>query len=142
MPTDLDTFAEDLQEEILLEATQRYSATVIDHWMHPRNWGSLSNPDGCARVTGPCGDTMEIAFRENNGAVAACRFTTDGCAAAIAAGSVATELVLGKPLDSARVIRKSDVLQAMGGLPSSEQHCALLAANTVREAFRDYVCDH
>ena len=138
MVNDLGRFVEHLQQNILREARGRYSETVIDHWIHPRNWGVVSGPDGCARVTGSCGDTMQISFRANNGSVAECRFSTDGCGAAVACGSVVTELIVGRPLNAVRKITKESILRAVGGLPDSDIHCAVLAASSVQEAIRNY----
>jgi len=135
---DLDTFAQELQSEILREAHARYGDLVIDHWMRPRNWGSLDEPDASAQVTGSCGDTMWITLRVHGATIVACRFTTDGCAAAIACGSVATELLLGKSLQAAARTTTTQILEALGGLPDSDRHCARLAAQTVQAAIRDH----
>ena len=49
-----------------------------------------------------------------------------------------TEIAKGKCLSPAQKINQQDVLEALGGLPEENQHCALLAANTLREAVKDY----
>lgn len=116
-----------------------YSEMVIDHAMHPRNVGSLPQADGQATVTGPCGDTMEIWIRVENNTITEATFWTDGCGTTIAAGSMVTELAKGKRLAAALRIREEDVLEALGGLPEESAHCALLAANTLKEAIKDYL---
>ncbi|NMC20661.1 MAG: P-loop NTPase, partial [Thermogutta sp.] len=55
-----------------------------------------------------------------------------------AAGSMATELATGKLLKEALQIKQKDVLEALGGLPKESEHCALLAADTLQAAIRDY----
>ena len=114
-----------------------YSETVIDHMRNPRNAGLISNPDGQARMTGLCGDTMEIWLRVRDGIIEQATFWTDGCGTTIAAGSMATELAKGKRVAEAFRIVQQDVLDALGGLPDDSVHCALLAANTLREAVKD-----
>jgi len=42
------------------------SDRVINHSMEPRNLGVIEDADGFGRVTGPCGDTMQIWLRVNN----------------------------------------------------------------------------
>lgn len=116
-----------------------YSETTIDHAMNPRNVGDMVEADGFARVTGPCGDTMEIWLKLKNGIIAEASFLTDGCGASIASGSMVTEMVRGKGASEARKISQQDVLTALGGLPEESQHCALLAANTLKAAIRDYL---
>jgi len=130
---------EELEELIRQELSKLYSETVIEHSLHPRNVGQLDDADGFARVTGPCGDTMEIWLRVRNGTISQASFMTDGCGTTIASGSMVTELVRGKSIIEAQRISQQDILDALGGLPEESQHCALLAANTLREAIRDYL---
>jgi nitrogen fixation NifU-like protein len=130
---------DELQELILENAKKVYSETVIDHFMNPRNLGDMEDADGFAKVTGPCGDTMEIWLKVKNGTVADATFMTDGCGTSIASGSMVTELAKGKSIGEAQRINQRYVLDALGGLPDESQHCALLAANTLKEATRDYL---
>lgn len=130
---------EKFEELIKAEMRKVYSETVIDHSMNPRNMGNLDGADGFAKVTGPCGDTMEIWLKLKNGTVADATFMTDGCGTSIASGSMATEMAKGKTVPQAQRISQQDVLGALGGLPEESEHCALLAANTLKEAIRDYL---
>jgi len=123
---------DELQELILENAKKVYSETVIDHFMNPRNLGDMEDADGFAKVTGPCGDTMEIWLKVKNGTVADATFMTDGCGTSIASGSMVTELAKGKSIGEAQRINQRYVLDALGGLPDESQHCALLAANTLK----------
>jgi nitrogen fixation NifU-like protein len=116
-----------------------YTETVIDHAQHPRNIGSLQSPDGSGSVTGSCGDIMEISIRVRNDRILSATFMTDGCGTTIAAGSILTELAKGKTVSEAFKITQRDVLNALGGLPEESQHCALLAADTLKAAIKDYL---
>ena len=118
---------------------ESYSEIVIDHASNPRNVGMKEDADGFARITGPCGDTMEIWLKVRNDIIAEATFMTDGCGTTIVAGSMVTELARGKSAGQALAIGQQDVLNALSGLPEESQHCALLAANTLREAIKDYV---
>jgi nitrogen fixation NifU-like protein len=128
------------QFEELIKAQMRkiYSETVINHAMNPRNLGDMEDADGFARVTGPCGDTMEIWLRATNGDLTDATFLTDGCGTSVASGSMVTEMAKGKQITEALKISQQDVLNALDGLPEESQHCALLAANTLKEAIRNY----
>jgi len=121
------------------EINSAYSETVIDHARNPRNAGMIPNADGHARITGPCGDTMSIWLRVRDGIITQAAFWTDGCGTTIAAGSMATELAKGKRASQTLGISQQEVLDALGGLPEDSVHCALLAANTLKEAVRDYM---
>ena len=130
---------DELQEYIMADMRSTYTETVIDHAMNPRNVGRIQDADGFASVTGPCGDTMEIWLRVRNGLIKDAAFWTDGCGTTIAAGSIVTELAKGKAVPEALRITQEAVLDALGGMPAESTHCALLAANTLREAVRDYL---
>jgi len=130
---------DELQELIIADARKAYSETTIDHAMNPRNVGDMEDADGFARVTGPCGDTMEMWLKVKNSTIADASFMTDGCGTSIASGSIVTEMVKGKSAGEVWKISQQDVLNALGGLPEESKHCALLAANTLREAIKDYL---
>lgn len=121
------------------QAMAGYNEIVIDHAQNPRNVGSIPEADGFAKITGPCGDTMAIWLRVRGNVVEEATFWTDGCGATIAAGSMVTELARAKSIADVLRITQDTVLQALGGLPEESAHCALLAANTIKEAVKDYL---
>jgi ATP-binding protein involved in chromosome partitioning len=114
-----------------------YGQQAIERFDHPRNRGRLRDATGHARITGPCGDTMEVWIKSADGSVAQATFDTDGCGPSIASGSMATELAIGRSLTEAARIRQQDILEALGGLTEESKHCALLAANTLKAAVTD-----
>ena len=116
-----------------------YSAVVIEHMNDPRHWGIMQNSDGYARITGSCGDTMEISLNVKKNVIIECTFDTDGCGATVACGSMVTEMATGKPLAIARQIGKDAILAYCGGLPEGNVHCAVLAANTLKTAIDDCI---
>jgi len=129
----------DIEESIMDDMRKIYSNRVIDHILNPRNLGEFKDADGFGRVTGPCGDTMQICLKVKNGMVADAALMIDGCATTIACGSMTTELVKGKTVAEALRISQDDILNNLDGLPESNAHCALLAANTLKKALEDYL---
>ncbi len=115
------------------------SPLVLKRGNHPDNYGPLPQFNGHARVAGPCGDTMEFWVQIQEGRVGQVGFTTTGCCSSRAAGNMAAELATGRALEDAVQIEQSDILVALGGLPPESEHCALLAANTLHAAIRDFV---
>ena len=138
----LDQLRDMLQEMVLADARGTYSETVIDHAMNPRNAGVMPDADGYGSAVGLCGDDMEIWLRVRNGNIAEARFWTNGCATTIASGSMVTEMVKGKSVAQAHKISQQDVLTALDGLPEESEHCAQLAANSLKEAIKDYLRLH
>ena len=127
------------QELVKEEMSKLYSQTVINHAMNPRNVGTTEAADGYVSVTGPCGDTMDIWLKVKDDTVVKSTFMTDGCGTTIAAGSMVTELAKDNSISQALRTSQEDVLSALEGLPEESKHCALLAANTLRAAAKDYL---
>lgn len=138
MNLNLDKFADEFQESILEEAKKKYTKTVLDHWMYPKNLSGMKNPDGFAKYVGLCGDTMKIYLKVNNNKITEATFLTDGCGTTIACGSIVTELAVSKHILETWHITNETVLEALGGLPQENQHCAALAATTLHMALINY----
>jgi ATP-binding protein involved in chromosome partitioning len=113
------------------------SAKAAERSQRPRHYGPLGRGNGHARITGPCGDTMEFWIDACEGRIVQIGFTTTGCGPSRAAGSMAAELAAGRPLHEAARIEQAEVLAGLGGLPPDFEHCALLASNTLKAAIHD-----
>ena len=135
----LDEFVNDLQEKIFTDAKEAYGEKGFQRWRNPRYRGRMKDSDGWAQVTGPCGDTMEIYLKFENGRVKDASYFTDGCASSALSGSFAAQLAIGKDPDELTEITGEAVLKEIGRLPESDRHCASLAAETVQEALGDYL---
>jgi nitrogen fixation NifU-like protein len=120
-----------------------YSATVLDHFQHPRILGELPDPDAVAEVENPaCGDTTRLSIRVEDGRITAAGFLAEGCPAAIAASSMTTELIIGRTLDEAASLRDEDVAAALDGLPRNKLHCSVLAEDVILAVVEDYHARH
>ena len=117
-----------------------YSEKVMDHFRNPRNVGVIENADGVGEVGNPvCGDIMKIYLKINNDQVIEdVKFETFGCGSAIASSSMATELIMGKPLSEALQLTNKAVTEALDGLPAHKLHCSVLAEEAIKSAVRDY----
>src|SRR5215472_15280871 len=113
-----------------------YSEKLLDYFEHPRCVGELSNADAVAEVSNPvCGDVMKLWVKLD---LARCRivdarFKAQGCSAAIATSSYATEMIIGMSLGEARAITKEQIADALGGLPTSKVHCSVLASEAIQK---------
>jgi len=114
-----------------------YSEATIEHIIHPRNTDRVPYPDGHAECRSDCGECMKIWLTVRNQIVESSGFWTDGCAATVACGSMATELVKGKTVSQAMTLTASGIADALVDLPEGNLHCAQLAAQTVRAALKD-----
>jgi nitrogen fixation NifU-like protein len=135
----LDEFIDTLQHQIFEEAKEALGEKGFDRWRNPKWNGRMDSPDGYGRVTGECGDTMEIYLKFENNRVSKASYFTDGCASSMVSGSFAAELTLGRNPDELTDITAETVLNAIGRLPEKDLHCATLAARTVQEALTHYM---
>ncbi len=138
----LDDFVNNLQEQIFEEAKEAYGEKGFHRWRNPRYQGRMTDTDAQARVTGECGDTMEIYLKFQNNCVKEASYFTDGCASSAICGSFAAELTLGKDPDTLAEITGNAVLNKIGRLPQKDMHCAELAATAVQEALSNYMKRH
>jgi nitrogen fixation NifU-like protein len=114
-----------------------FSDTVLDHFRNPHNAGDLPDATASVEVTNPvCGDVLRLAVRLESGRIAAARFKTQGCVAAIASSSVLTDLLSGKTPAEARDITPEQISNALGGLPPASFHAAQLCTDVVASLTR------
>ena len=116
-----------------------YTEKVRDHYARPRNTGSIENPSGKAMVKSPLdSDTVLITLRIEKDFIQDIKFKCMGCAVAIACSSLATEMVLGKPVEEALQISEKAVADALGGIPEYKMRCSNLAPEAIRKAIEDW----
>lgn len=116
-----------------------YSDKTLEHMLTPRHFGILPSPDGQARVIGPCGDTIEIFLKIDDGTIREALFSTDGCDHTIICAEAICELAQTKTVKEAFQINAEKLVAYLGGLPPDHVHCASLAANTMRTALLEYL---
>ena len=116
-----------------------YTETVMDHFMHPRNVGTIENADGIGEVgNAKCGDIMKMYLKIEDDVITDVKFETFGCGSAIASSSMATEMIKGKPLAEALALTNKAVAEALDGLPAHKLHCSVLAEEAIKAAVKDY----
>jgi len=115
-----------------------YSPTVEDHFHHPRNAGEPSHYNAKGVAGDPnAGPFMVIYLLVADGWIKEAGFQTFGCPAAIAAGSVLTEMVKNHCLEEAHRIDSADVLKRLGGLPLGKRHCSNIAVSALIKAIEE-----
>jgi len=128
---------EPLAEGTTLQSGGMYSAEILDHFEHPRNTGEVANPDASAQIENPaCGDILKLTLKVVDGRITQICFRAKGCVAAMACGSLLTELVQGRTVDEARRLRREELVQAMGGLPEASAHASHLALDALAAALK------
>ena len=94
-----------------------YTDIVMDHFMNPRNVGSIENADGVGEVgNAKCGDIMKMYLKIKDNKIEDVKFETFGCGSAIASSSMATEMIKGKTIEEARRRRAGRTSRAQAPL--------------------------
>jgi NifU-like protein involved in Fe-S cluster formation len=115
----------------------QFNEIVLDHFKNPRNAGNLDEAASVIEATNPvCGDVLRLSASAEAGKITAARFKVQGCTAAIACGSVLTEMLIGKPLNQLGQITPQRISDSLGGLPPATFHAAQLAADAVASLAR------
>ncbi len=91
------------------------------------------------KITGRCGETMEITLDIEGERITDAGFFTDGCGYSILCGSLATQLARGKTIDEAVEIGGDTILMVMEEVPAEDSHCAFLAAEALHAAIHDWM---
>jgi nitrogen fixation NifU-like protein len=116
-----------------------YTDIVLGHFKNPHNSGSLSSPSAHVESTNPvCGDVLRLEIEVKENQIVAARFKAQGCVAAIAAGSLLTDILTGKSLENAGRISAEDISEALGTLPPAMFHAAQLCKTAVSELLRNF----
>ena len=116
-----------------------YSEKVMDHFMNPRNVGTIENPSGVGEIgNAKCGDIMKIYLKIENDIIVDVKFETFGCGSAIASSSMATEMIKGKSIENAMSLTNKAVAEALSGLPAHKLHCSVLAEEAIKSALKNY----
>lgn len=116
-----------------------YNQTVMDHFENPRNVGEIPDANGVGEVGNlSCGDILRVYVKVKDGKLEDVKYKTFGCGAAVASGSMLTELAKGKTVEEAWKITNNSVAEALNGLPPQKKHCSNLAADALHKALEDW----
>lgn len=122
-----------------------YGGQILEHYRHPRNAGSLPDPDISYEDVNPlCGDRIRIMLKLAAGeTVEAARFRADGCIISQAASSLLTEMVTGRRLDEIEALAPETLLQALQSeLRPARIKCALLPYEILQTGIKEYRREH
>jgi len=121
-----------------------YREQILDHYRHPRNYGTLEDADISHEDHNPlCGDQVRFEVRlDEGGRVVQAAFTGRGCAISQATASMLTEAVQGKTLDDIKAMDQQTVLGLLGiALSPVRLKCALLPLKVLQAGIYRYESD-
>lgn len=134
MADNIDEIARSLQEAVLAGYSQKFQ----DELFNPEKIGKIENPDSHVRITGVCGDMIEMFLSIKDERIHDIKFTTDGCGATVACANYVARKAKGKSAVEALRIEPDDVDRYFEGLPDESTHCAKLAVMALRAVLEQY----
>ncbi len=118
---------------------EEFQKRVDEAIANPQNMGEMSGADSIGTVgNADCGDMLRVwvKFKEENGrkVIDKASFQSFGCETAIAAASLAMELIRGKTPEEAMKMRGEEFAKDLGPLPPTKVHCTQLVEGAIRSA--------
>ena len=115
-----------------------YREVILDHYKHPRNYGTIEEPHAHAEGQNPlCGDevTISVKFGADGETIEEVGFEGRGCAISQAATSMLTEMVQGRSASEVASLPRDELLDEIGiPLTPVRLKCALLGLSTLKLA--------
>tara|TARA_B100001109_G_scaffold255147_1_gene256921 strand:- start:3759 stop:4235 length:477 start_codon:yes stop_codon:yes gene_type:complete len=86
-----------------------------------------------------CGDVMKLDLKLDpvTDQILDVKFKTYGCGSAIASSTMFVEMLKGKTLEEAKLIKDKEIADALE-LPPIKLHCSVLAEETIHKAIKDW----
>ena len=98
------------------------------------------DPNVATGMTGApaCGDVMKLQLKlDHNEKIIDVKFKTYGCGSAIASSTMFVDMLRGKTIEEAKLIKDRDIAKALQ-LPPIKLHCSVLAEDSIKKAIEDW----
>ncbi len=116
--------------------TTAYQEKILDHYHNPRHRGRLNRATHRAEgLNTSCGDKIRFELLVKDDLIVEIAFDGEGCAISQAAGSILSEYLLNKDIETLKKMTKNDMLKLLEiPLSPARLKCALLALETAQRA--------
>lgn len=84
-----------------------------------------------------CGDVMKLDIKMKGDIIEDVKFKTYGCGSAIASSTLFVEMLRGRTIEQAKLIKDKEIAEALE-LPPIKLHCSVLAESSIKKAIEDW----
>ena len=122
------------------EVVQRFEAVLADPQKHSVGRLDRKDPRVATGLAGApaCGDVMQLQLLlDDDEKIVDVKFKTYGCGSAIASSSLFVDMMMGKTIEEAKLIKDKDIAEVLD-LPPIKLHCSVLAEDAIKQAMIDY----
>jgi nitrogen fixation NifU-like protein len=98
------------------------------------------DPNVATGMTGApaCGDVMKLQLKlDIDERIIDVKFKTYGCGSAIASSTMFVDMLKGKTIEEAKLIKDRDIAEALQ-LPPIKLHCSVLAEDSIKKAIENW----
>ena len=85
-----------------------------------------------------CGDVMKLQLKlDEDERIIDVKFKTYGCGSAIASSTLFVDMLKGKTIEEAKLVKDKEIAEALE-LPPIKLHCSVLAEDSIKKAIEDW----
>ena len=110
----------------------RFDSVLREPEKHAVGRFNPEDPNVATGMTGApaCGDVMRLQLKLNGDLIEDVKFKTYGCGSAIASSTLFVDMLKGKTIQEAKLIKDKDIAEALE-LPAIKLHCSVLAEDSI-----------
>jgi len=121
------------------QVLDRFNSVLNEPEKHAVGRFDPTDPNVATGMTGApaCGDVMRLQLKLDGDLIEDVKFKTYGCGSAIASSTLFVDMLKGKTIQEAKLIKDKDIAEALE-LPAIKLHCSVLAEDSISKAIEDW----
>ena len=121
------------------QVLDRFNSVLNEPEKHAVGRFDPTDPNVATGMTGApaCGDVMRLQLKLDGDLIEDVKFKTYGCGSAIASSTLFVDMLKGKTIQEAKLIKDKDIEEALE-LPPIKLHCSVLAEDSISKAIEDW----